>query len=80
MLQWVPDVPLIAPSILEGLKQLAIQFTDKFQEQNGWLESVVGISNHWRLKENQEEAFRKDLKEPAAGMLYVHWDFEEPSC
>lgn len=59
---------------LETTENLFIQELDG---ANGWLLILEQFDLHWRIRNYQSEKHAEALSNPAAGTLYILWDFKE---
>ncbi len=58
----------------KSLKEFVKESLPKIEEL---LPDTEAIAAHWKLRDEQQGACKRDLTEPAEDTLYCHWDFED---
>ena len=58
-------------------------FCNSFRERltkpaEGWIDILKGYASHWHLRDKQQQAYQKDVDEPAPRTLFCHWGMQEP--
>lgn len=62
-------------TVATGAKDEGIIFA---KEMAAWIVLVKAYGAHWQLRDNQDAACKRHMKEPMARTLYILWDMQEP--